>query len=489
MVEILKKITTIRKEKIQKLGFSFGHSIPQERIVPLNPPKFANPLLIAEIKRSSPSSGMIGEIKDPISLASYYLDCGANAISILTEEDHFNGSIKDLIQVKNTFKKTTILRKDFLQFPEEIEISYKIGADMVLIIIAMFLEDKQTFEEILLEIKKYNLTPLFEIHTKEELDFLLPYQPQIIGINMRSLHTFSIHKQQGILLKNQIPEGIKTIFESGIMSDYDGYMIGSSGFDGMLCGSYFVKSKSNTITSLIHSYKKSKNPANRFHKNIFKQLANNKPLIKICGITNLDDALLACKMGANMLGFIISKNSKRYIDITEIKQISRALKTLYPEVLKIGVLLEDAKDFQQAKELCEQNFLDSLQLHAPDNLPYFAKYNLLNANFNFYICINYENLDDYPKNEYLPFILLDSKSKEKGGSGKSIPLEALKELKNTGEALFVAGGIGAHNIQELLNLGVSMLDINSQIEKEIGKKDPQKLQEIFEIINNHYQKL
>lgn len=485
MIEVLRQIAEKRSAKIKQLGFALGHEIPKQRTTPLCPPRFSSPLLIAEIKRASPSSGKIGEINDPVKLARFYLDCGAGAISVLTEEDHFQGSITDLVAVKNAHKNATILRKDFLQFKEEAEISYRMGADMVLVIIAMFLEDRKAFEALLLEILSYKLTPLFEIHNQEELDFILPYEPQILGINMRSLHSFEIHKQKGILLKEQIPKGIKTIFESGIESDFDGYMIGACGFDGMLCGSYFVKNQQNKLSGLISSYQKAQKNESKFYAEIFQRLTQNPPLIKICGITNLDDALLACKMGADMLGFIFPKSSPRHISIKAIKQISRALKTLYPHVLKIGVLLEDDEDLRQAKELCAQNLLDALQLHAPSALPYFGKEDLTRANFNHYICINYEKPSDFPSKEYLPFVLLDSKSAQKGGSGKAIDLASLETLAQNGQNLFVSGGIGPDNVESLLDLGVKMLDINSKIEGEIGRKDPTKMQEVFAKIHAH----
>ncbi|PAF42579.1 bifunctional indole-3-glycerol phosphate synthase/phosphoribosylanthranilate isomerase [Helicobacter sp. 11S03491-1] len=492
MIEVLEKIAQKRKHKIQEFGFGFGHQIPSKRQVPLCPPQFDTtaPLMIAEIKRSSPSAGIIGSIPNPVSLAGKYLNNGAKVISVLTEEDHFNGSLKDLMHVKNTFKNATILRKDFIQYAQEISISYQAGADMVLLIIAMFIGDSQKqaqLEEILSACNQYSLTPLIEIHTQEECEFALKLNPKILGINSRNLHTFEIDKNKALYLKSLIPPYVKTIFESGIESSFDGYLAGTCDFDGMLCGSYLVKTeeKNQNLPHLIKAYTKAKKQKNSFYPYIFKTIANQTdPLIKICGITNIDDAIEAAQAGADMIGFILTKQSPRYVDERSIKQISKALNKLYPHVFKIGVITEDKQLFSKGRELFKEGILDCLQLHGINPLlpNEFACFDLTQADFNFYICVNFENILDYPKNSISPFVLLDSKTNLKGGSGKSIPLEQLQKLKNIRKNLFIAGGIGVENIQDILSLQPKMIDINSKIELSPGKKDKTKLQAILKKI-------
>ncbi|MDO7252938.1 bifunctional indole-3-glycerol phosphate synthase/phosphoribosylanthranilate isomerase [Helicobacter cappadocius] len=493
MVEVLKNITQKRDCKISNLGFGFGHRIPQKREVPLSPPKFDpnTPLMIAEIKRASPSAGKIGDISEPTNLAQIYLNNGAKVISILTEEDYFNGSLIDLMSVKNTFKNTTILRKDFIQYAEEIEISYLAGADMVLIIIAMFMDDKAKeieLQKILSECKKYSLTPLFEIHNQRECDFALKLEPSILGINSRSLHTFEIDKNKALNLKSLIPNSIKTIFESGIHSSFDGYLAGSFGFDGMLCGSYLVKNEGKNLPNLIKAYQKGKKQKNSFFSAVFQKLYSNAtPIIKICGITNIDDAISCAEAGADMIGLIMVKQSPRYQDQKSIKEISKALNKLYPNILKVGVITNEKSSLISAKELLKEGILDCLQLHScdpfsPNN---FASTDLREADFNFYICVNLEDISEYPKDFVSPFVLLDSKCVLGGGSGKSIPLEELQKLKNNGIDLFIAGGIGEQNISEILALKPKMVDINSKVESAVGKKDIMKVKNIIQIIKTY----
>lgn len=496
MVEVLKKIAQKREAKISDLGFNFGHHIPQEREVPLCPPKFEAdvPLMIAEIKRSSPSAGKLGEIADPIKLAQTYLNNGAKVISILTEEDYFSGTLLDLMKVKNTFKNATVLRKDFIQHPEEIKVSYLAGADMILIIIAMFIDnpsEEKKLRDILSECEKYSLTPLFEIHNERECDFALKLNPSILGVNSRSLHTFEIDKNKALNLKSKIPTTIKTIFESGIESSFDGYLIGSFGFDGMLCGSYLVKNEGKNLPNLIKNYQKGKKQKSLFYPQVFKKLyCSTSPIVKICGITSIDDAIASIEAGADMIGMIMVEKSPRYQDVKSIKQISKAINRLYPHILKVGVIDNQKDSLNAAKELFKEGFLDCLQLHSSDtNSPNeFASTNLKEADFNFYICVNFQTPIDYPIEYISPFVLLDSKSALGGGSGKSIPLDELKKLKDMKKDLFVAGGIGDENIYDILTLNPKMIDINSKIESQVGKKDPLKLKNIFQIIQTNSRK-
>ncbi|MDE5591584.1 MAG: bifunctional indole-3-glycerol phosphate synthase/phosphoribosylanthranilate isomerase, partial [Helicobacter sp.] len=130
---------TILKEIIEKKS---KYPIRRRnRNLPLNPPSLENPLLmIAEIKRASPSSGKLSEIPCVKELAKSYLDSGADVVSILCEKDYFQGDIEDLLEVKMAYPWACVLRKDFIVQTEQIQESYDFGADMVLLIVALFME-------------------------------------------------------------------------------------------------------------------------------------------------------------------------------------------------------------------------------------------------------------------------------------------------------------------------------------------------------------
>ena len=490
MVEVLAQITTQRSQDITQKGFDFGYKIPQKRIHPLIKPCFEPMLFIAEIKRASPSAGQIGAINSPTKLASDYLNGGAGAISVLCEERYFGGSLSDLMAVKNAYPRACILRKDFIQYPQEIEISYRAGADMVLLIAAMFIDEDDgftRFKSIYDECLKYDITPLIEVHNHNEIDFIAPLNPALVGINARNLHTFNIDIPTACTLKNALPHS-KVIFESAINSPHSAFIVGSFGFDGLLCGSYLVSHKNPThaLQKLKNAFIHAKKTQPRFYQQIFSHLSthtqdvDSQPLLKICGITNLDDALALAQEEIQLLGFILVENSPRYIESKQIKEIAKALQTLYPHILRVAVVNDDKVALSIAKSLYEQGYIDAIQLHGlnpltPDT---FANISLKESLFCFYPVQNVAHIDDFNPKYEGAFCLVDSKSTQGGGSGKSINIDVLHSLQE--QYLCIAGGINPHNIKDFLALKPALHDINSGIESQVGKKDICKFHTLLE---------
>ena len=145
-IEILNNICKKKLDRLNKLGVSLGYDLPDKRTSDIVKPNIStdNPMIIAEIKRSSPTQGNIGKIENPLELARKYIQQGANAISVLCEEDYFKGSIMDLYHVKSAFPNICVLRKDFILTKDEVEISHRIGADMILLIVSVFKEKAHT---------------------------------------------------------------------------------------------------------------------------------------------------------------------------------------------------------------------------------------------------------------------------------------------------------------------------------------------------------
>lgn len=482
---IIQQICDNKKHKIDKLGFTLGHKIPRKRKYPLITPSLDTPLLIAEIKRKSPAKGVLDSTLNPLQLAKSYLDSGVGAISVLCEEDYFNGSLQDLMDIKSQFPNATLLRKDFILYKEEIEISYRAGADMVLLIASIFIDNPQLFDEILKCCDKFGILPLVEIHNEKEFLFVRNFNIQLLGINSRDLRNFKIDKFATLSLKAAIAPSIKVIFESGIHSPFDAYLAGSCGFSGILCGEYLIKSqdKKESITSLAKSLHLgiSAYQANGFYRRFFALLKTRQPIVKICGITNLEDANLVKENGADMIGFILSP-SARQIKPEVLKEISRKMR----DMIKIGVILENEADLIQAREYVDSQIIDCIQLHNAKNSSVYANYALNNANFAFYQGFNIGAMSDIPTHYLSPFILLDSQSESQGGSGKMIAKEILLHLSDGScdnqHRLCISGGISEENIDFFLSLNPQMLDICSSIESTKGKKDKAKLQRLMQII-------
>jgi indole-3-glycerol phosphate synthase len=196
------------------------------------------PRLIAEIKRASPSRGVLAPDLDPVSLARLYAENGAAAISVLTDQRFFKGSLEDLRQVSGLGLHLPVLRKDFIIDPYQVYEARAAGADAVLLIAAELEPDQLT--------ELHNLTlslgmaPLVEVHDKAELDQVLTCKPVLIGINNRNLHNFSINLETSLRLAPHVPPDVCLVAESGIHTTQDVRQLASVGVNAILVGEALV---------------------------------------------------------------------------------------------------------------------------------------------------------------------------------------------------------------------------------------------------------
>ena len=205
--------------------------------------------IIAEIKRASPSKGIINHNFEPASFAQQYAQAGAHCLSVLTDRYYFKGDDSYLLQAR-TACELPILRKDFMVDEYQIYQSYLLGADCILLIMAC-LDDAQVHELHALSIE-LGMDVLIEIHTFDELEraLRLPYSHHnIYGINNRDLNTFDVDLQHSIKLKNVLSTGLKDktsdipliVTESGIDSANDVTLMQNQGFQHFLIGEQFMK--------------------------------------------------------------------------------------------------------------------------------------------------------------------------------------------------------------------------------------------------------
>lgn len=198
--------------------------------------------VIAEIKRRSPSKGLLASITDPLLLADAYVDGGANAISILTDHEFFAGNLDDLALVAQHLqsKPQTILRKDFII--DEIQIAEAIvaGADAVLLMVSLLGEKIADF---IASAKRMNIAALVEVHDKHELDIALASGASIIGINNRDLTTFTVDTERSLQLVHLIPDHVIKVAESGINSPLLANTYFQAGFNAVLIGEALVQSQ------------------------------------------------------------------------------------------------------------------------------------------------------------------------------------------------------------------------------------------------------
>ena len=193
---------------------------------------------IGEIKKASPSAGVIAESFDPVAIARDYASGGAAAISVLTDETFFQGNLKDLENVR-TSVSLPVLRKDFILDEIQIAQARAAGADAVLLIVAA-LEDKQ-LRALLTAALKYQLDALVEVHTFEELVRALDAGVEVIGINNRDLTTFEIDLSVTEKLSEEVPNELVLVSESGIKSSADVERIKACGVDAILVGEALMR--------------------------------------------------------------------------------------------------------------------------------------------------------------------------------------------------------------------------------------------------------
>lgn len=197
--------------------------------------------LIAEVKKASPSAGIIRTDFEPIAIAQTYAENGANCLSVLTDEHFFQGHLNFLSQIRATVE-LPVLRKDFLIDPYQILEARVAGADCVLLIAECL--DDPTLTALYAEAQNLGMTALVEIYEPENLDRVLRLNPPIIGINNRNLRTFVTDLDHTLKLSAQIPEVCLIISESGIRTRADVERLASAGIGGILVGETFMRAES-----------------------------------------------------------------------------------------------------------------------------------------------------------------------------------------------------------------------------------------------------
>ena len=196
--------------------------------------------IIAEIKRRSPSKGVIRENFDPVSIARNYTAGGATAISCLTEEDFFDGSLEYLRAVRNV-SPLPILRKDFIFDDYQIYEAVHAKADAVLLIAAM-LEGSQ-FDDLLQLAYSLGLDVLVEIHDRAEMEKVMRYDVRLLGINNRNLRTFETRLETSLELAAELPKTITLVSESGIRTREDIDRLRAAGFHAFLIGEELMRAE------------------------------------------------------------------------------------------------------------------------------------------------------------------------------------------------------------------------------------------------------
>lgn len=505
--------------------------------------------LAAEFKRASPSKGIIA----PLSInagtqAKLYAGAGASIISILTEPNWFKGSLNDLTEARlqtdnSSTSRPAILRKDFCISRYMIAEAAAAGADTILLIVAI--TPATLLSNLIAFSRTLGMEPLVEVHASHELDVALKADAKVIGVNNRNLHTFEMDlattdrtseelKRRGCVFEHNINIDGATVTTSGSHSEYAlcalSGMSSASDVDryrkkgvGMcLIGESLMRAADPKAAIEALCLDPRKYAKVMTEVNMAGAYTAGTKIIKVCGITNSDDALVACKSGANLIGVIFVPKSKRCVSVEQAKQVvqkvrefgerkaslslpsqggeiknspiqsliykSRVIEDIARRPLVVGVFQNQSHDF--IRDMVQKCGLDLVQLHGNEGM------NAASVEKCSVPAIRVVDIET-DKNggrkgvsdggggavEAIlssvtvdPIaILLDTSikgSKEGGGTGVTFDWGVAERLQNSGLPVLIAGGLTPHNVKDAVtSVRPWGIDVSSGVESYPGKKD------------------
>lgn len=458
-----------------------------------------NLALMAEIKRASPSKGIIAASVCAPAQARKYAVAGASVISVLTEPEWFKGSLDDLRAVRQSLEglpnRPAVLRKEFVFDEYQILEARLAGADTVLLIVKML------SVELLTRLYKYSqslgMEPLVEVNTPEEMKIAVELGSQVIGVNNRDLTSFEVDLGTTSRLMDLVPDTTIVCALSGISGPADVEAYKKDGVKAILVGEALMRAKNteNFVSELLGG-----NIASKSSKSL-------PPLVKICGTRTPEAARAAIEAGADLIGIIQVEGRKRTVSDEVALQISKVVKTtlrpssnqivdtdtsIYFEqsakllrhptrALLVGVFADQPLSYiiEQQRKL----ELDVVQLHGDEPVewaslipvPVIRKFS--------------PGEPSLARQAYHALPLLDSGA---GGSGELLDLSSVtKDLEsNDGLRTILAGGLNPENVADVIkSLGKSAskvvgVDVSSGVETD-GAQDLEKIRAFVAAAKGH----
>ena len=247
--DILEKIISRKHAEIAERRVTTPVAALQEQLVSAPAPRgfcealrqrvaAGKPAVIAEIKKASPSKGVIRENFDPAAIASSYEAGGATCMSVLTDADFFQGAENYLIEAREACS-LPVIRKDFMVDSYQITEARAIGADCILLIVAAL--DQATLKALYEQAIALEMDVLIEVHDGAELERALQLSPAVVGINNRNLRDFSVTLETTLSLLPDIPDETVVITESGILTTDDVQLMQTNGVNAFLVGEAFMR--------------------------------------------------------------------------------------------------------------------------------------------------------------------------------------------------------------------------------------------------------
>lgn len=482
-VEAQKQIPSQRSSDLQA-SYELNISPPQIDFVERLRKSPFSLSLMAEIKRASPSKGVISMSTCAPAQARTYALAGASVISVLTEPEWFKGSIDDLRSVRQALEgmsnRPAVLRKEFVFDEYQILEARLAGADTVLLIVKML--DEATLTRLYKYSQSLGMEPLVEVNTPEEMTIAVAMGSRVIGVNNRNLASFEVDLDTTSRLMSQVPKGTIVCALSGISGPQDVSAYQKNGVGAVLVGEALMRAKDTTkfITELLGG----SNPQTA-------RVISHTPLVKICGTRSAEAATAAVAAGADLIGMILVPGRKRTVTKEQALAISDAVhsaKNAKADDFKSASDTVTATDFfaqskpkisgkrtllvgvfqnqplEEVLELQKLYELDVVQLHGSEPLEWATSVPVpVIKSFK-------PSQQSIGRRGYHAVPLLDSAA---GGTGEKLDMSEVQSVLGSDPELRVllAGGLNPDNVQDALQSSGQFRDRIIGVDVSSGVED------------------
>ena len=419
---------------------------------------------ICEVKKASPSKGIIAEHFPYLDIAKEYEVAGAAAISVLTEPDFFKGDKKYLQEIASTVK-IPVLRKDFIIDEYQIYQAKVWGASAILLICACL--DVSTLTKFRELADSLGLSSLVEAHDEHEVQMAIDCGARIIGVNNRNLKDFTVDVQNSVRLRNLVQDDVIFVSESGLETPEDIQVLRDNNIGVALMGETFMRSP-NKVEKLAYLY----GPT------------YYTPKVKMCGISNVETIPAIVDAKPYYMGLVFAP-SKRQVTVEQAKTLVEELHKQYAvrynsETIKIvGVFVNET--IENLLKIAEEVKLDVIQLHGDEDES-FIQILKEQSNVEVWKAVQVRSAADAEKwiDSSADMLLFDAYHKdERGGTGEVFDWSSLDEFERP---FMLAGGIDSTNVARAIRtVRPYGLDISSGIETN-GVKDDEKIKAFTNIV-------
>ena len=426
---------------------------------------------ICEVKKASPSKGIIAEHFPYLDIAKEYEVAGAAAISVLTEPDFFKGDKKYLQEIASTVK-IPVLRKDFIIDEYQIYQAKVWGASAILLICACL--DMPTLTKFRELADSLGLSSLVEAHDENEVQMAIDCGARIIGVNNRNLKDFTVDVQNSVRLRNLVQDDVIFVSESGLETPEDIQVLRDNNIGVALMGETFMRSP-NKVEKLAYLY----GPT------------YYTPKVKMCGISKVETIPAVVEAKPDYMGLVFAP-SKRQVTVDQAKTLVEELHKQYTkrynngaeqsnndEIKTVGVFVNETLD--NLVTLVKETNLDVVQLHGDEDEAFIQSLKE-RTNVEVWKAVQIRSAADAEtwSDSSADMLLFDAYHKdERGGTGEVFDWSCLDEFERP---FMLAGGIDSTNVARAIRtVRPYGIDISSGIETD-GVKDDEKIKAFTNIV-------